>query len=100
MSEQFRIDSTFRNSSTVHRNIAPVLSPTKLMNDLGKAFLTYPTLSRYQYRQIGWRHLNGNVNGAIQSLGITDNTETKLYILNFRSNHNIRMNTMTKLQIS
>ena len=47
MTEQFRIDGSFRNSTTVDSNILSMLSATVLVNDLRETFLTDTTLSGY-----------------------------------------------------
>ena len=42
MSEQFGINRTLRNSTTVDSNILPVLPPAILMNNLRKTFFLTP----------------------------------------------------------
>ena len=88
MTEQFGINRTFWNSTTVHCNIRTMFPSAELMDDLRKAFLTYPTLTGNQYRQIGRCYLHGDIDGAVQALGIANNTKTEFYILNFSSYDN------------
>jgi hypothetical protein len=64
-----------------------MLPATELMNNLGKVFLTYPTLTGNQYRQIGWSHLHCNINGSIQSFGIPNDTKTEFDVLNLSFYH-------------
>jgi hypothetical protein len=66
-----------------------MLPATELMNDLGKIFLTDPTLTGNQYRQIGRSHLHGNINGSIKPLGIPNDTKTEFDVLNLSFYHNL-----------
>ena len=89
MTEQFRINGTFGNGTTVHGNIFSMLSPAEQVDDLRKAFLTYPTLTGNQHRQVGRSYLHGNVDGAVQALGIANDSKTEFDILNFCFYHNM-----------
>ena len=70
-----------------------MLTTTELMKNLGKTFLTNPTLTCYEHRKIGRCHLHSNVNGTIQTFGITYNSETKLDVLYILFNHNLNENS-------
>ena len=87
MAEQFRVDRPFGDRSTVDSDILSVLPPAVLMNDLRKTFLSNSAFSGNQHRQIGRSYLNGNIYGAQQCLGISDNTETLLHLLYLRFCH-------------
>lgn len=53
-----------------------MLTPTVLVNDLGKTFLTHTTFSGYQYRQIGRRHLYSNVYRTHQCFIVANDAES------------------------
>ncbi len=89
MPEQFGINRTLRNSTTVDSNILSVLPPAILMNNLRKTFFSDSTFSGNQHRQIGRSYLNGNIYGARQCFGITYNTETLFHLLYLCSCHHL-----------
>jgi len=95
MSKQFRVDCPFGNGAAIHCNILSMLPTAILMNDLRKALLSHPAFPGYQYGQISGSNLDGYINGARQSLRITNNTEPEFYLLNLRFRHNCTINSFS-----
>ena len=83
MTKQFRVDRSLRDSATVDGNVLSMLTQAILMDDLREILLTHTTFSRDEHRQIGRSHLQGDINGPIQTGMITDDAKTlfdELYV--------------------
>ena len=76
MTEQFRVNRPFGNGSTVHGNVLSMLAPAVLVYYLRKALLSHTTLSGNQYRQVGGRYLDSDINGTHQRFVIADDAKT------------------------
>ena len=53
-----------------------MLPPAVLVYNLREALLTHTTLSGNQYRQVGGRYLDSDINGTHQRFIVADNAET------------------------
>ena len=87
VSEQFGVDGSLRDGTTVHRNVLPVLAATVLMDDLGETLFSYTAFAGNKHRQVGRCHLYGDVYRTQQHLVVSDDAETVLHLLYLRFRH-------------
>jgi hypothetical protein len=81
VTKKFGVNRTLRYGTAVHGYVLPMLASTELVYNLGKSFLTHPTLTGYQHGKVGRRHLHGNINGTVQFYRIANDAKTKLDVL-------------------
>ena len=79
VAKEFRIDSTLRYGTTVHRNILIVLARREGVYHLRKELLTHTAFARYEYRQIGRRNTQSNLQRPIQERGVANNSKALFY---------------------
>ena len=78
MSEQFGIDRSFGNGAAVHGDIFIVFTCRIGMDHLREKLLADAAFTRNEYRKIGRRHTQGNLQRTVERLGVTDDPETVL----------------------
>lgn len=76
MSEQFGIDRSFGNGAAVHGDIFIVFTCRIGMDHLREKLLADAAFTRNEYRKIGRRHTQGNLQRTIERLGVADDPET------------------------
>ena len=81
MSEQFGIDRSFGDGTTVDSNVLSMLARTVLVNNLRKVFLTDATLAGNQHGEIGGRNLKRYVNRPVERRTIADDAKSLFDLL-------------------
>ena len=79
VSEQFGIDRSFGNGAAVHGDIFIVFTCRIGMDHLREKLLANAAFTRNEYRKIGRRHTQGNLQRTIERLGVADDPETVFY---------------------
>ena len=67
MSEEFGINSAFRDSSTVHGKIFLRFACTMVVNDAGENLFTHAILALDEDRKINGGNLERHIDGSIQA---------------------------------
>ena len=70
MSEELRVDGALGNGTAVDGKI--LLTPTRrvIVNHSGNNLLTYSALSDNEHTEVGWRHLQSDVERMVQCIAV------------------------------
>ena len=81
MSEEFAVDGSFGYGSAVDGEVFLAAAWRLVVNDPWDNLLTRSALSYDEYTEVGWRHLQCDVKGAVQSVAIADDIVPLLSLL-------------------
>ena len=73
MSEQFRVDCTLGDGAAVDSYVLAVFPRREVVYHLREDLLAGTALAGDKHREVGWRHLHGDVECPIEAFEVTDN---------------------------
>ena len=87
MTEEFAIDSTFRNTTAVDSKILLTSAWRMIVDNTRNDFLTHTRFTDDKHRKICRCHLQGDIERTVQSIAITHDVIPLFYFLKFTCVH-------------